>query len=185
MKFLLAILITLNIMAGNQSRISSAILTDLKTLNSDHCAQIPAYEAECVKDYSGKMLKKLKSLNSLLINEKFVAARKEEKGKIKYEPLLAKESISYPAESSADQMKEIYKSTMEERSCVQNYKEYLDSASISYSQSDTCAILQPIVQEKQCVDNLRIYLTEVGVVYTQENTCADLMILQEEYLAQL
>ena len=186
MKILLILLITLSsAFAGNQSRIANAVVSEIKTISSDHCALFPDLEAECLKDFKEQVKKKIKSLNLMMINEKFAAAKIEEKGKIRYESLLAGESISYGEGLSSKQMKELYKSTLKERSCVNSSKEYLDSVSISYSANDTCLILQPIVQEKQCVDSLRLYLTDVSVVYAPENTCVDLMILQEDYISQL
>lgn len=185
MKLIIALLFTLTALAGSQSRISSLILSDLKKLNSNHCSQLAVHEESCTKDFNNKMLKKIKSLNSLLINEMFVESRAEEKGKIKYEALLTKESISYPSNSNANQMKEIYNSTMKERNCVKGHTNYLTSVGIEFLPSDTCEILTPIVAEKQCVDSIQEYLTAESVAFLDTDTCSELTVKKEEYLATL
>lgn len=177
MKLLLTLLLTFNIFAGDQSRIATSVLNELKTVSSSHCVMFPLLEEGCTEDFKLKLDKKIKSFNSLLINEKFSQARREIKGKIKYEKLLDKESITYEAGLSFKQMSNLYTSTMKERNCVAGSKSYLDSVNITYQANDTCAILRPIVQEKQCVDNSRLALDELTIAYTQENTCEELQAL--------
>jgi len=185
MKILITLLITMNVLAGSQSRIANAVINKIKTVSSSHCALFPELEEECLADFKSKMKKKIKSLNSVLINEVFVKARKEETGRVKYEGLLSQESISFSEGSSAKSLRNLYKSTMKERNCVASHKSYLDSVAISYSPSDDCAILTPIVNEKQCVDNNRLYLTEAGVVYAPEDNCSELQALKDAHIESL
>lgn len=158
MKFLLIMLFTLNTFAAERVviRKCNKRLEEIKLMDSTHCDELGAFKAMCVKDFNLKMGNKIRKINTARIEDHDTKA-----------------------------MGTVSAMIMEENLIVE-YKAYLDTYTIAYTDKDDSTMLKVKVdahKEATCVTDKRAYIddncTDI-LTYMMTDTCSQLIINLEK-----